>query len=60
MPQPGTGLQCRHCGEPARREARPGLAESEQRAVHAASGLEPCEDGEHLAAPIEPAMARPS
>jgi len=52
----GAGLRCRWCRKPARREAKPGLAESEQRAVHADTGRESCEDGERLAAPIDPNM----
>jgi hypothetical protein len=59
MAQAGTGLKCRHCRKSASREAKQGLAESEQRAVHA-DGREACEDGEHLAAPIDPDMARSS
>lgn len=49
-------LLCRCCRKRTRREAKPGLAEEEQKAVHEGSGEEPCEGGERLAAPIDPNM----
>ena len=56
MTQPRAGLRCRHCKESARYEGNPVLPEDERRAVHADTGREACEDGEHLAAPIDPDM----
>jgi hypothetical protein len=60
MTQAGTGLQCRWCKKPARFEGNPILPEQERLAVHAGTGLEACEGGEHLAAPIDPTPLAPS
>ena len=53
-----TGLVCRWCRKPARFDGGAGLPVEEQRASHADTGRESCENGEHLAAPIDPDMAR--
>lgn len=56
MTRPGAGLRCRWCRKAARFEGNPLLPEQERRAVHVETGSESCEDGGHLAAPIDPDM----
>jgi hypothetical protein len=52
-----TGWRCRWCRRPVRHEGGGGAPDALRKAVHADTGEEPCEDGAHLAAPIDAAMA---
>lgn len=59
MAQAGTGLKCRHCEEPVRLEGDATLPQPLRKAVHTADGSETCgDDGEYVAAPLDPDMVR--
>jgi hypothetical protein len=55
-----TGLWCRRCGQPVELIGGPLVDEEFREAVHTATGEELCADGEHLAAPAGPELARAS
>jgi hypothetical protein len=53
-------LWCRRCGQPVRLEGPEAAEDEHRKAVHTATGEELCADGEHLAAPAGPELARAS
>lgn len=56
----GTGRVCRKCRQPVRLEGGQDMEDEFRKAVHAATGEELCADGENLAAPAGPELARAS